>query len=827
MTYEPVSVENLLTHQDWALRLARRLVREEAEAEDLVQRTWMAALRRPPNRESGARAWIHKVILNLAREHHRRRGTRERLERALPRTEGEVEDALEVLSRSEIRKMLSEQLLELAEPYRSAVLQRYYDGLSSVEIARRLGIPAGTVRWRLKVGLDQLRSQLDQRANGDRSRWVSALLAFAPGGMGEAGGAEDDAPVEAPPGKEPAPVLGFLRLASIPLAGAGILGLLFLVRGTDPDAHANVVLAAAEAPADAARDQGVQRGATSVERVPLPLESSGPGASSGASGFGILVVDEHGVPVHGARVLVASAGGFEDRTVSDAEGRAVLVVRHGDPGAMGLPATRGRVSVRALAEGREASALVHVAPPFTAEHEVRLVVGGPETRLAGRVVDREGQAVPGAVLAWFVADSLDGLASGDFTSPSYLSAESDSAGRFSLPGLANGKGSLCCFAPGFAAFYLVRESPGQFPPEIVLERGARVSGTVRWPDGRPAADVNVACEPFFKANQWVRGLPLYDPELRGFAESKRTDEHGRFLLENVKAGPKRALWARDERTGLVASTELLLENGGEARWDAELAERTGLRLRLVDQSGEALPRWFVSVRRPAVNAWWSRRRATDDEGRLFVPDCPDAEIFVDVYSPEDIGASHAWRSMRPSPEEVLIQVEMRVTSTASGCLVDALGVPELRGQLVFQSLNTTQVVSVHRDERGRFEQRLAPGRYRLVLELDRTLARLGQFALKPGENQGLGTLATPPMGTLRLDATALQDASERPAYSIFSLSKEERSSQLVAHGLLEPELLIPMFRGTYRVLAFDGGAKPIVEVVEVPAHAETRVRLAR
>src|SRR5204862_4621485 len=58
MTYEPVTIEHLLAHQGWALRVARQLVREEGEAEELVQRTWMAAMRRPPNSERGARSWI-------------------------------------------------------------------------------------------------------------------------------------------------------------------------------------------------------------------------------------------------------------------------------------------------------------------------------------------------------------------------------------------------------------------------------------------------------------------------------------------------------------------------------------------------------------------------------------------------------------------------------------------------------------------------------------------------------------------------------------------------------------------------------------------------
>src|SRR5262245_16238731 len=428
MTYEPVSVESLLTHQDWALRLARRLVHEEGEAEDLVQRTWIAAMRRPPGSERGARAWIRKVILNLARERHRRTRTRERHERAFPRSEADVPDAMEVLSRAEIKKLLSEQLLDLAEPYRSAVLQRYYDGQSSVEIARRLGIPAGTVRWRLKVGLDQLRAGLDRRTQGDRSRWVSALLAFAP----DPTGATADATREAPEGTEPAPTLGLSGAAGWALAGVGVLGAVLLVRGLvrdarDPVAHAGAGADLAASPGDEDVWRSKARVDTQVERSAVPVEPApGAGSTSVADGMRILVVDESGASVSGARILVAGATGFEERASTDAEGLAWLAVRPQDPGAIGLPSTRGRVGVRALAEGRVASPLVHVAPPFGPEHEVRLVVGGPEARLAGRVVDRGGQAVAGALVAWFDDDyGTHGPAEGDYSSPSYLCTRSD------------------------------------------------------------------------------------------------------------------------------------------------------------------------------------------------------------------------------------------------------------------------------------------------------------------------------------------------------------------------------------------------------------------
>ena len=44
----PIRPEDLLAHSQWARALARTLVRDAATAEDLVQETWVAALKRPP-----------------------------------------------------------------------------------------------------------------------------------------------------------------------------------------------------------------------------------------------------------------------------------------------------------------------------------------------------------------------------------------------------------------------------------------------------------------------------------------------------------------------------------------------------------------------------------------------------------------------------------------------------------------------------------------------------------------------------------------------------------------------------------------------------------
>ncbi|MEW6073256.1 MAG: sigma factor [Planctomycetota bacterium] len=50
--------EDLLAHAAPLRRLARRLVADEARADDLVQDTWLAALRRPPGEERNLRGWL-------------------------------------------------------------------------------------------------------------------------------------------------------------------------------------------------------------------------------------------------------------------------------------------------------------------------------------------------------------------------------------------------------------------------------------------------------------------------------------------------------------------------------------------------------------------------------------------------------------------------------------------------------------------------------------------------------------------------------------------------------------------------------------------------
>jgi RNA polymerase sigma-70 factor (ECF subfamily) len=166
----------LLAQSDWLHALARRLVGDPGAADDLVQETWVAALRNPPDVTRPARPWLAGVLRKLVLLRRRSEGRRARRDEAVAREEG-LPSAAEMVESVDTGRRLAGLVLQLAEPYRTTVLLRYWHDLSSAEIARRQGIPEGTVRWRLKRGMDELREELDG-AFGERRSWRHALVAM-------------------------------------------------------------------------------------------------------------------------------------------------------------------------------------------------------------------------------------------------------------------------------------------------------------------------------------------------------------------------------------------------------------------------------------------------------------------------------------------------------------------------------------------------------------------------------------------------------------------------------------------------------------------------
>jgi len=178
---EVSSAELLLQDIAWLKSLANMLANDRDDADDLVQEARIAAWRRQPDATRPMRAWLTKVVRDLAGMKHR--SDRRRAARHALTDDAQAPAAPdELVAQVRLHRLLADLVLELDEPYRSTIIGRFVEGRTAASIAESLGIPAGTVRKRLHEALSRLRTGLDANA-GERKRWAPAVLAFTKGGM--------------------------------------------------------------------------------------------------------------------------------------------------------------------------------------------------------------------------------------------------------------------------------------------------------------------------------------------------------------------------------------------------------------------------------------------------------------------------------------------------------------------------------------------------------------------------------------------------------------------------------------------------------------------
>lgn len=173
-------LEKLMSELSWLKRLATALVRNESDADDLVQETWLLATKHAPTDGRPLKPWLSRVALNLVRMQSRSSKRRVAREAAVEPPVDTSPTSDELVDRVRAQRVVADEVLRLAEPYRNIVLLHYFEDLSSAEIARRSGVPEGTVRRRLKVALDELRGRLhaEERKTGQAVVAVLAPLAI-------------------------------------------------------------------------------------------------------------------------------------------------------------------------------------------------------------------------------------------------------------------------------------------------------------------------------------------------------------------------------------------------------------------------------------------------------------------------------------------------------------------------------------------------------------------------------------------------------------------------------------------------------------------------
>ena len=152
---------------DALYNFARWLVGDPAEAEDLVQETYVRALGSAGQFESGTnlKAWLFRILRNLHLDRRRRRHNdptvlREDLDEAPDHERGLLRDDLELdRLRSLVAEEIEAALRSLGEDFRSVILLDL-EGMTEVEIANVMGCAVGTVKSRLSRARAELRECL-------------------------------------------------------------------------------------------------------------------------------------------------------------------------------------------------------------------------------------------------------------------------------------------------------------------------------------------------------------------------------------------------------------------------------------------------------------------------------------------------------------------------------------------------------------------------------------------------------------------------------------------------------------------------------------------
>ena len=149
---------------------ALRILRVRSEAEELLQevflQVWHKAGDYDPKRGS-PEAWIITITrsrgINKLRDIRRRERGVVPLEAPSMHSEGKVQNGS---SASEASVMVKGVLAQLSEAQRRVLELAYFDGLTQSEIAVRLGEPLGTIKTRIRDGLERLRGLMRAKGAG-------------------------------------------------------------------------------------------------------------------------------------------------------------------------------------------------------------------------------------------------------------------------------------------------------------------------------------------------------------------------------------------------------------------------------------------------------------------------------------------------------------------------------------------------------------------------------------------------------------------------------------------------------------------------------------
>jgi RNA polymerase sigma-70 factor (ECF subfamily) len=522
---EGPDVRLLVEHASFVRRVARGILADEDAVEEIVQGTFLQALRHPP-RASSLRSWLARVARNLAISRWRAERSRQGRERAAARVE-HVSGGDETAERLETQRRVVDAVMGLDKPYRVVIVHRYFDDMSHAEIAARLGVPVPTVRTRLRRALAQLRARLQEPFGRDRRAMILALapVAALPRRMGPrtalvAGGA---ALVKAK---------GILAVCIV-LLGATLYLSSQRVRepsravGSD---HPAVTTPASAAEAAAAPPASSPRGTVAPGTAAKLVVTGVVHAAAKEALVEIRPETSRGTPGDLiAQVTAATELPFEIPAVDPENAPLALFVR-------------ARCAGHVPAEARTVVLLdAHTRQPHVPPVELTLLRGAS---LRGQVVDAFGAAASAARVAAFRArGGMPEATAADL-------AACDPEGRFELLVRDEGEYAVVAVSPGArpASCVAAAQRAGTTEvPQLRLEAGEQVTGRVTVTGGSPARGAKVRA--VLDAPGVLRlAIPRSDLEIgwcggRGewrFIDAL-ADGDGRYRIGGLRPGPYRVV----------------------------------------------------------------------------------------------------------------------------------------------------------------------------------------------------------------------------------------------------------------------------------------------
>lgn len=597
-----VELDQLTAEMAWIRRLAMALVKDASTADDVAQDAYLAAAGRVPD-DRPLRPWLSRVVRNVVRMRTRSTKRREGRELAAP-APSPGPTAEELIDRVELQRMVAGEVLALAEPYRSTVLLHYFEGLSSADIARRLAIPDGTVRRRLKTALDELRARIAAR---DRKRGVTAVLA----------------PLLAVP-VDSAQLAGGMTMKKL-LAGFAVLVLLlggiwwFEGRG---DATSDEVAAhhGDVSGAGGRRPGGTPVTAAAAAQEPWLVQRGAPARRIAGH------VTFRGAPVAGAIVRLGNA--LTDVPPSRGGGRVgdeVTRVKTGADGSFDFgerPAASFMVS--AEAEGKTpASVAIGTGDPTARTEQITLELGGCTSRIYGSIVDSSGGGVSKARLRVVGLGGVDASATGEYSlcvpmGDSRVRVEADGYGTVDMP------------------IHLVGELRHDFElvPESVLV------GIVVDEAARPIPYARVVAVP----------QAVEQPHFLGDGAT-RADGDGRFRIANLAPG-RFLLAASADGFGSTSPKAAIATPGGA---DHEITLVVGTHARIsgrVLMNGQPVQGAHVNARDKTLLA---RGAYSQPDGKFILDGVPYGKVRLGA-EPYEIAAIKDLVVDKPVIEDVIIEV---------------------------------------------------------------------------------------------------------------------------------------------------------------------------